>query len=223
MTERVQIFIDGGNFYHLTLKKMGLEETQFDFEAFAQHLADGREITDMGKRYYVGTVREREGDQRSKRNMARQTTLFSALIANQWQLKTSKLREREEKLMIDSRVQNYESLHKLGIHEIRYTKNREKGIDVKLVTDLFVGALDDRYDTAVVVSSDTDLVPAIDSIRMRFKRKVEYVGFSIEDPKDPRNATKPILSMIPKTDKQRTFVESDLRNFVIPNLFIPKL
>ncbi|MEK7462691.1 MAG: NYN domain-containing protein [Patescibacteria group bacterium] len=222
MSDKIQIFIDGGNFYHLTLKKMGLTETEFDFEAFAEHIAGDRQIVDSGKRYYVGTVREREGDPHSKNNMARQTTLFSSLIKNQWQLKTSKLREREEKLSIDSRVQDHESIRKLGIHEVRYTKNREKGIDVKLVVDLFIGALDDRYDTAVIISSDTDLVPAIDSIRMRFKKKIEYVGFSIEDPRDRKNDTKPTLSMISKTDIQRTFIESDLRAFVIPNLFTPK-
>jgi uncharacterized LabA/DUF88 family protein len=222
MQERVQIFIDGGNFYHLTLKKMGFAETEFDFEMFAQHIADGRQIVESGKRYYVGTVREQEGDLHSKNNMARQTTLFSYLIKNQWQLKTSKLRTREEKLKIDSRVQDYESLRKKGVEEIRYIKNREKGIDVKLVVDLFIGALDDRYDTAVIVSSDTDLVPAIDSIRMRFKKKIEYVGFSIEDQKDRKNDTKPTLSLISKTDIQRTLVESDLRAFIIPNLFTPK-
>jgi uncharacterized LabA/DUF88 family protein len=218
MSDRVSIYIDGGNFYHLVLKKMNLTELDFDFEGFAELLANDRQVVDMGKRYYVGTVREREGDKRSKEAMSKQTSLFSKLKAGKWEIKTSKLRERIEKVPIDGRVQDCEKLHKLGLTEIRYTRNREKGIDVKLVTDLFIGAIDNKYDTAIVVSSDTDLVPAIDSLRHRLKRKVEYIGFSIPDTQDPKNNTVPILSMISRTDIQRTFIESDVRKFVIPKI-----
>ncbi|MDO8451837.1 MAG: NYN domain-containing protein [bacterium] len=214
MPERICIFIDGANFYHLTLKKMGLKDADFNYEGFSNFLADGRTITEMGKRFYIGTVREREGDVRSKAAMAEQTSFFSSLTSTKWQLKTSKLRERTEKIVMDGRVQDYEKIRKLGIKEIIFTRNREKGIDVKLVTDLFIGAIDNKYDTAIIVSSDTDLVPAIDSVRYRLKRKVEYIGFSIEDPNDKTNSTKPILSMISRTDRQRTLVESDLKTFV---------
>lgn len=214
MKERVAIHIDGGNFYHLALKKLRIKETQFDFDAFALFLANSRSVAELGKRYYVGTVREREGDAKSRDAMAEQTRLFSALKSAQWEVKTSKLRERREKLIIDRRVEDSERIRGLGITEIRFLRNREKGIDVKLVTDLFIGAIDDQFDTAIIVSSDTDLVPAIDSLRRRLKKKVEYVGFSIADPDDPNNPTTPLLSMIPRTDIQRTLVESDLRRFV---------
>ena len=190
----------------------------FDFDRFATFLANGRTVADMGKRYYIGTVREREGDLRSKEAMSRQTSLFTKLMATHWELKTSKLRVRNEKLAIDSRVEDFERIKKFGITEVRFTRNREKGIDVKIVTDLFIGAFDNKYDTAIVVSSDTDLVPAIDSIRNRFRKKVEYVGFSIADPMDPKNKTSPILSMIPHTDIQRTLIESDLKDFVKPRM-----
>jgi uncharacterized LabA/DUF88 family protein len=56
-------------------------------------------------------------------------------------------------------------------------KIREKGVDVKIAIDLVIGAVEDTYDTAVVVSSDTDLIPAIRYVLSRGK-KVEYVGFS---------------------------------------------
>ncbi len=56
-------------------------------------------------------------------------------------------------------------------------KIREKGTDVKIAVDLIIGAVDDIYDTVILVSSDTDLIPAIKYVKYR-KRKVEYVGFS---------------------------------------------
>jgi len=35
--ERVSIYIDGGNFYHLVLKKLGLKESDFDFGDFDEY------------------------------------------------------------------------------------------------------------------------------------------------------------------------------------------
>ena len=217
--ERVSLYIDGGNFYHLVLKKLGLKEADFDFEGFAQFLANGRLLEERCKRYYIGTVREKEGDIKSKDAMSLQNSLFTRLISTKWEVKTSKLRERREKLVIDRRVEGHEKMWKVGINEVNFVRQREKGIDVKIVTDLFIGAIDNKYDTAIIVSSDTDLVPAIDSIRLRLKKKVEYVGFSIPNKKDPKNNTTPIVSMILRTDLQRTLIESDLRPFIIPKIF----
>src|SRR3989338_1402029 len=158
--ERINIFIDGGNFYHLVLKKLNTTELSFDFDKFANFIANDREI------------------------------------------------------VIDDRVVDYKKLLEKGIRKIQHEKLREKGIDVKLATDLIVGAIDNKYDTAVIVSSDTDLVPAIDWIRNRMKKRVEYVGFSIPDEIDPSKSTNPSLSLIAKTDIQRTLIVSDIKPFI---------
>jgi len=212
--ERVQIFIDGGNFFHLALKKLGGGENDFSFEGFANFLANGREIVSMGKRFYVGTVREQVGNPRSKKAMSKQTKLFTTLKTTNWEIKTSKLRTRIERIRIDGRVVNHEELRRRGVHEIEIRTIREKGIDVKLATDLIVGSVDDRYDTAIVVSSDSDLIPAIDWVRIKRNKKVEYIGFSIIDKKDERNVTRPLQTMISRTDIQRILVESDLKDFI---------
>lgn len=211
--ERIQIYIDGGNFYHLALKKLGLKEGEFLFEEFVHFLANGREIVSLGKRYYVGTVREQVGDPRTKEAMSRQTRLFTRLKSTGWDIKTSKLRHRTETIRIDSRVVGYEELRKKGVTEISIQTKREKGIDVKMATDIIVGAVDDKYDTAIVISSDSDLIPALDWVRMRKKKKVEYIGFSIVDSRNPLDSTRPLQSMITHTDIQRILVESDLRKF----------
>jgi len=65
--ERISIYIDGGNFYHLALKKLGLTENDFDFEAFAVFLSNKRRIVEKGKRFYIGTVREREATASQRR------------------------------------------------------------------------------------------------------------------------------------------------------------
>ena len=53
----------------------------------------------------------------------------------------------------------------------------EKGVDVQIAVDLLKGAYKDLYDTAVLVSSDNDLIPAIKEVQNSSKQ-LEYVGFS---------------------------------------------
>ena len=213
MKERVWIFIDGGNFYHLVLKKLSLHELDFDFEAFALFLANERNISEMGKRFYVGTVREKEGDARSVEAMSRQNSLFTIMRNTKWEIKTSKLKTRIEEVIIDSRVAEYKKINKLGIRKITIERMREKGIDVKLATDLIVGAVDNKYDTAIIVSSDSDLIPAIDWVRHRGERV--NIGFSIPDRTIEKQHTS-LLSMISRTNIQRTR-RVDIRTFVRPS------
>ncbi|MDR3558413.1 MAG: Type 1 glutamine amidotransferase-like domain-containing protein [Candidatus Pacebacteria bacterium] len=220
MSERIQIFIDGSNFYHLALEKLGIRDTQFDYDGFASFLASGRTISEMGKRLYVGTVKEQEGDGKSVFAMSRQMAFFSHLKSSHWEIKTSALKMRTEELVVDERVTEHKKLIKAGIRKIRFERLREKGIDVKLATDLITAAMDDRYDTAIVVSSDADLIPAIDWVRYRTKKKIEYVGFSIPDLVDERNSIKPLFSLIKKTDTLKALGENDLRGFVIKKLML---
>ena len=212
--ERICILIDGANFYYLVLKKMGLKDLEFSFENFAMFLAGEREICEKGKRFYIGTIREKVGDLKSKRAMSKQTTLFTRLMSSGWEVKTSKLRTRTEKIIIDQRVADYQDLLNKGVKMVVFQRTREKGIDVKIATDLIVGAIDNQYDTAVVVSADTDLIPALDWVRRRKKKKIEYVGFSIEAKNKSEKNTRPSQGMITHSDIQRILVNSDLQPFI---------
>lgn len=211
---RVCIFIDAGNLYHLVLKKININNLEFDFEGLAQWLVNNRTLVDNGKRYYSGSVREKTNDLKSKQALAKQNKLFTQLKKQGWEIKTSKLRFRKEKIIIDQRVTDYKRLLKKGIKEIEYERWREKGIDVKLATDLIVGAVDNKYDTAIVVSSDSDLVPAIDWIRKRKKRRVEYIGFSIADLANKNNPTRPSQTIISYSDIQRVLIVTDIKKFI---------
>ena len=113
--------------------------------------------------------------------MSRQNKFFSELKKENWQLRTNKLKTRIEKIIVDARMQNYEKLKSINIQEIVYERKREKGIDVMLAIDLIVGAVEDIYDMAIIVSSDADLLPAIEWIRKTKNKQVMYVGFSIQN------------------------------------------
>lgn len=48
----------------------------------------------------------------------------------------------------------------------------EKGIDTGLVTDLIMGAWEDSYDTAVLISADADFIPAVRFIQAKGKKVI---------------------------------------------------
>ena len=52
----------------------------------------------------------------------------------------------------------------------------EKGVDVNIAVDILVGTYEDLCDRIILVSSDTDLIPAVNKARGKGKI-VEYVGF----------------------------------------------
>ena len=150
-TERVVIYIDGGNFFRrLKDPQINVPEGKFfDYSKFANYLANGRKI--MSKRYYVGIVRNLDSTVKSTDLVKHQQKFLTAIENEGFTVKRGRI------------------LYDLTI--------REKGVDVKIVVDLLVGLFDNLYDTAIIVSSDTDLVPAIKYLKYK-KKKIEYIGFS---------------------------------------------
>lgn len=216
--DKVQLFIDGGNFYNLALSRLYCHDCDFDFENFSKFLIGERDLALMGKRFYIGSVREKQDFHETTKAMSGQNTLFRKLELTNWEIKTSKLRTRIESVKIDDRVENYTELLKKGINKVSFQRSREKGIDVKIATDLLIGAFDDRFDTAIVVSSDCDLIPAIDVVRKKFKKKVEYVGFSSPAMSEIGfgEEIRPVKNMIYNSDIQRIVPVSDLKQFILP-------
>jgi uncharacterized LabA/DUF88 family protein len=69
--------------------------------------------------------------------------------------------------------------------EMRYSTFEEKQTDVNIAIPLLQLAIQDRYDRAVIVSGDTDLIPAIKAVRVSFPDKrigiMIPIGGSSED------------------------------------------
>ncbi len=175
--EKVKIFLDGSNFYYYC-KDIGIPAyPNFDFEKLINILANSRLIKE--KSYYVGVVRGKPSDSKSMKMMAKQMSLFSYLKKNEWKINKGYLLKTKG-------------------------KHHEKGVDVKLALDLALGAVDDLYDVAILISSDTDILPAVEEAKLRGK-KVEYIGFS----------DNPSKAMLNKCDRSMLLGKKILKSCVI--------
>ena len=151
--ERVMIFIDGSNLYFILkdLYKNAKEMGGFKFEKFAKHLAGDRKLI---RTYYYNAIldQQKDGEKYSK-----QQRFFERL-----------------KLIPDFEViicRMQKDHDKDG--GIRYTV---KGDDIHIAVDMVKLAYNDAYDTAILISSDGDFVPAIKAVKEKGK-KVENIGF----------------------------------------------
>ena len=185
--ERVKIYMDGGNTYKALFKdtknrkdgsiipRIVPKGKVFNYKEFALFLASDRIL--CGRKYYVGIVRDYDNTKKSS-NMVVNQQKFLAKIEN-------------DGFVIERGKIVYD-------HQIR-----EKGVDVKIAIDLVIDGIEDEYDVAIVVSSDTDLIPAIKYVQSK-GRKVEYIGFS--------NSTS--VGLIKDCDSQRVFSSADLQQFI---------
>lgn len=176
---KIAVFIDGSNFYS-KLKELDIKQTsRFDYNGFVLNLTKGIKPVYVG--YYVGQIRKEKNNKKSEALYANQQKLFAHLASNIPDVK-----------IIRGHIQNYNGIYK------------EKGVDVRLALDLYRLAIEDKYDTAILISSDSDLVPAAKMVQERGK-EVEYIGFS-------HNAS---LALIKECKSKRLLHFDDINPFAL--------
>lgn len=175
MKQRCIILIDGSNFY-FKLKDLKLHNLlEFNFSKFARFLARSGKI--VGASYYVGRVRQ-DGSAHADRMVANQQKLFTNLKRHKF---------------------NYALGYLLRSGKMYH----EKGVDVQIAVDMLVAAYEDLVDRIILVSSDTDLAPAVKKAREKGKI-VEYIGFS----------HKPSVAMVSFCSESRLLTKEDIVSFV---------
>jgi len=137
--ERVNIFIDGSNFYHGLKNHIG--RTDMNFYEFAKLLCGGNR-TLIRTYYYNAPYKKDKIDEEKYKS---QQKFFSKLYS------TPYLKVRLGKLVP------------------RGNTFIEKGVDVFLAIDMLKYAYDDMYDTAILVSGDGDFAEAVEAVKERGK------------------------------------------------------
>ena len=151
---RAIVFIDGGNFY-FRLKDISSElkgtYSLLDFRTrdFAVHLVRPDELIQV--RYYIGKLGRERGDEKSE-----------TMYANQQRL-IGKLQQQDVAIVLGQIIKHQDGTF------------HEKGVDVRIAVEMIRLARSDMYDRAYLLSSDTDLVPAVEEVRS-FGKEVQYVG-----------------------------------------------
>jgi uncharacterized LabA/DUF88 family protein len=131
--ERALIFIDGSDLY-FKLRDLQLHLLlSFDFSRFALSVIGKRELVQAT--YYVGKIRT-HGTEKTQQLFNNQRKLFAHL-------------------------RNHNIRYSLGYLLKSDGVFREKGVDVQIAVDLLVAAYENLCDRIYLVSSDTDLIPAI--------------------------------------------------------------
>jgi len=173
--KRCFILIDGSNFY-FKLKDLKLNNLlDFDFSSFVKYLTAGKKI--ISSKYYIGAVRVGK-NKKSQVMHAKQQKLFSHL-------------------------KNHKFRYVLGYLLKSGGKYHEKGVDVNLAGEIYVATYENLCDHFILVSSDTDLLPAVNKAIEKGK-SVEYIGFSHQ----------PSLAMVSKCSESRLLKKEDLLPFL---------
>ncbi len=174
--ERTIILIDGSNFY-FKLKDLGLHTLDFHFSAFTKFLAGNRKV--IRSTYFVGEVRT-DGTEH-----------------------VQKLYNDQQKLI--ARLKNHGVRYQFGFLLKSDGKYHEKGVDVHIAVAILVAAYENLVDRIILISSDTDLIPAVAKAQEKGKI-VEYVGFS----------HKISLAMARSCRETKTLTRDDLLPFIQP-------
>jgi uncharacterized LabA/DUF88 family protein len=143
------VIFDGSNFFHSAKKLFPATHlTYFNYRHFAEQITSSPNIKIL---YCVGEIRQEKTSSKSKTLYAKQQALFYNL----------------SKQRID--------LYK-GYMLKNSGKYHEKGVDVFISVTIVKGALKNEYSDCYLISSDTDLIPAIKEARSVGK-KVHYISF----------------------------------------------
>ena len=147
-SERVAIFIDGSNLYH-SLK--ALNGAKIDFEKLLKELSKDRILTSAF--YYIAP--------------------FDITINEEKYWKHQKFLAELGKIsgfnVVLCTLRKYKKEDGTFGFEV-------KGDDIYLANDMIVGAYENLYDTAILVSGDEDFIPVINTLR-RLNKKTENAFF----------------------------------------------
>lgn len=159
MTSRVVVFVDYQNLYHGARDTFGpLDRSAPPTFGHVSPRKLGRVLVEMGKQRFPDRsfeqVRIYRGEPTKKSHPTLQAA-FQRQVA--WW-------DRLPQVEVIRRPLRYNPTRWENGRPVAWDKGQEKGIDVLIALDMALGAVRDQFDVAILVSGDTDLVPAVDAV-----------------------------------------------------------
>jgi uncharacterized LabA/DUF88 family protein len=173
--ERVIILIDGSNFY-FKLKDLRFHNLlNFNFTEFIKLISHSDKVVSVN--YYVGGIKQ----DKTKH--------------------TGKLFNDQQKLL--SQLRKHSIKYTLGYLMKTNGKFHEKGVDIQMAVDMLVSSYEGQCSKIIIVSSDTDLLPAIKKVK-EIGKIVEYVGFS----------HKPSIAMVSNCSESKLLTKDEIQKLI---------
>jgi uncharacterized LabA/DUF88 family protein len=189
MSERVIVYIDGFNLY-FGMREAGFDNCRWlDVEALAKNLLQANQEL-VAVKYFTSRVSNNPDKQK------RQSTYLDALY------------NKSVKIIYG----NYQD----GQEECRRCKHiwrtaKEKMTDVNIATAIIIDAFQDKYDMAMLISGDSDLVPPIKAVHEHFKNKRVFIAF----PPKRNNSSMALVAKGSLTIGRKKLVDSQLENEIM--------
>ena len=140
---RYCFYIDGFNVYHALNKKKYRKYKWLNYRSLAESVIGTKDaITGI---FYFSTYAEWRIDSK-----ARHKQYILALRRFGVKMISGRFMKKETRCHLCNKV---------------FKTHEEKRTDVNIALKLVTNAIDDIYDTAVIISADSDLIPAIDTVR----------------------------------------------------------
>jgi len=162
---RVAVYVDGFNFYY------GLKDAKYhryywlNLESLSESFLHKNQKLIFVK-YFTADIRG------NKEKWQRQHVFLEALETHCSKLTT--IKGFFQKIEMECPNRKWENCHRCdGI--IR--SSEEKKTDVNIAVHMITDAFEDKYDTAILVSGDSDLTPPIEVVRSRFPEKRVLIAF----------------------------------------------
>jgi len=152
--QRVMVYVDGFNLY-FGMVESSLDTKWLDISKLAlSRLKSNQEL--VGIKYFTSNITNDPPKE------ARQRTYIDAL-------------ETTGAIIIRGKYES-KAVNCEGCGKVWYRSN-EKKTDVNIATSLIFDALKDKYDVAILISGDSDLIPAINMVHDEFNPKIVTVFF----------------------------------------------
>ncbi|MGH3329395.1 MAG: NYN domain-containing protein [Streptomycetales bacterium] len=151
---RVVAYVDGFNLYHGLKAKHARKYLWLDLEALARKLLKpGQQLASV--RYFTASVRA------DPPALARQSAYLGALGTH-----------TDIEIILGRFQQKTASCRSCGSNWITY---EEKETDVSIAVSLIEDGVNDRFDTALLISADSDLCPAVHALK-RLRPQVRVIA-----------------------------------------------
>lgn len=167
--KRAHVFIDGQNLYHCAKEAFNYTYPNYDVLALSKLVCEQNKWDLSKVCFYTGVPKAND----------------DVFWNSYWAKKLSGMGRRGIKIFTRS-LRYQEKIIKLGDGtSLTVTLGQEKGIDVRIALDIIRGALDNRFDVALVFSQDQDLSEVADEIKIIAVQQKRWILMASAFPVSP--------------------------------------